>query len=104
MTDNYKVHGECKIQLIMRIIFVSSLNNNENHIMHIKSNNIEIMNGIEANNAINEQFNFFLRRYQKRLATKMKGSGYIFDKVDLLEYHFHKISLKRGNSYINPPE
>ena len=34
----------------------------------------------------------------------MKGSGYIFGKVDLLEYHFHKISLNRGSSYINSPE
>ena len=34
----------------------------------------------------------------------MKGSGYIFDKVDLLEYHLHKISLNRGSSYINSPE
>ena len=34
----------------------------------------------------------------------MKRSSYIFDKVDLLEYHLHKISLNRGSSYINFPE
>ena len=34
----------------------------------------------------------------------MKGSSYIFDKVDLLEYHLHKISLNRGRSYINSHE
>ena len=34
----------------------------------------------------------------------MKGSGYIFDKVNLLEYHLHKISLHRGSSYINSRE
>ena len=56
------------------------------------------MNGIETNDAINELFNSFLRRYQEGLETKMKGSGYIFDKVDLLEYHFHKISLNKGSS------
>ena len=26
----------------------------------------------------------------------MKGSSYIFERIDLLEYHLHKISLNRG--------
>ena len=30
----------------------------------------------------------------------MKGSSYIFERTDLLEYHLHKISLNRGSSYI----
>ena len=74
------------------------------HIMHTKSDNIKIMNGTETNDAINELFNSFLRRYQEGLETKMKGSGYIFNKIDLLEYHFHKISLNKGSSYIDSLE
>ena len=34
----------------------------------------------------------------------MTGSSYFFEKVDLLEYHFHKVTLKRGSSYIPSPE
>ena len=34
----------------------------------------------------------------------MDASNYIFDRVVLLEYHFHKLSLKRGSSYIPSPE
>ena len=34
----------------------------------------------------------------------MKGSSYIFERVDLLEYHLHKISLRRGSSYIESLE
>ena len=34
----------------------------------------------------------------------MTGSSYLFEKVDLLEYHFHKVALKRGSSYIPSPE
>ena len=89
---------------MMRIIFVSSLDINEIHTMHTESDNVEIMNGTETNEAINELFNSFLRRYQEGLETKMKGSGYIFERVDLLEYHLHKISLNRGSSYIISPE
>ena len=104
MIDNHKAHSEGKIQIIMRIIFVSSLDANEIHIMHTKSGNIEIMNGTETIEAINELFNSFLRRYQEGLETKMKGSGCIFERVDLLEHHLHKISLNRGCSYIDSPE
>ena len=33
----------------------------------------------------------------------MKGSSYIFESIDLLEYHLHKITLDRGSSYIESP-
>ena len=104
MIDNHKALGEWKIQLIMRIIFVSSLYINEIHIMHTKSDNMELMSGTETNGVINELFKSFLRRYQEGLETKMEGSGFIFERVDLLEYHLHKISLNGGSSYIKSPE
>ena len=98
---NYpKAHGEWKSQLVMRIIFVSSLNTSELREMHTKSNNIEIMSGTETNDAINGIFDSFLKRYQEGLETKMRGSSFTFDRGDLLEYHLHKISLNRGGSYI----
>ena len=34
----------------------------------------------------------------------MKGSSYIFERVDLLEYDLHKTNLNRGSSYIDPPK
>ena len=45
-----------------------------------------------------------MKRYQEGLETKMKGSSYIFERIDLLEYHLHKISLNRGGTYIESPE
>ena len=88
----------------MRIIFVSPIDANETHVVHTKSDNIEIMISIETSDAINELFNTFRRRYQEGLETKMKGSSFTFDRIDLLEYHLHKISLSRSGSYINSPE
>ena len=104
MIDNHKARGEWKIQLTMRIIFVSFIDANETRVMHTKSDNIEIMSVIETNDAINELFNSFSKRYQEGLETKTKGSSFIFERIDLLEYHFHKISLNMGSSYINSPE
>ena len=104
MIDNHKAHSEWKIQLIMRINFISFLDTYEFRVMHIKSNNIEIMNGSETNDIIKELFESFFRRYQKGLETKMKGSEFVFENVDLLYYKLHKISLNRGGSYIDSPD
>ena len=62
------------------------------------------MSGSDTNDLINELFDSLVKKYQEGLETKMKGSSYTFERVDLLEYHFHKISLNRGSSYINSPE
>ena len=88
----------------MRIIFVSFTDANETREMHTKSDNITIMIGIETEDAINELFNTFRKRYQEGLETKMKGSSFTFEHIDLLEYHLHKISLNRGGSYIESPD
>ena len=104
MIDNHKAHSEWKIQLVMKINFISSLGTDEFREMHTKSDNREIMNGTETSDAINELFKSFLRRYQEGLETKMKGSSFIFERVDSLYYHLHKISLNRAGSYIDSPE
>ena len=54
MIDNHKAYSKWNIQIIVRIVFVSSLDTNDNHIMHTKSDNIEIMSGTETSEAINE--------------------------------------------------
>ena len=61
MIDNYQAQREWKIQLIMRINFISSLDTDEFHIRRIKSNNIEIMNRTETNDIVKELFESFLK-------------------------------------------
>ena len=100
LIDDHKAKGEWKIQLSMRIIFVSFIDKNETQVMHTKSDNVEIMNGTDTSDAINKLINSFMKRYQEGLETKMKGSSYTFERIDLLEYHLHKISLNGGSSYI----
>ena len=43
MINNKKAYGKWKIQLVMRIIFVSSSNTSELREMHTKSNNIRVV-------------------------------------------------------------
>ena len=104
MIDDYKSKGEWNIQITMRIIFISFTDKNETQVMHTKSDNVEVMNGTDTSDAINEFIDSFMKRYQEGLETNMKRSRYIFERTDLLEFHLHKISLNRGSLYINSPE
>ena len=85
MIDYYESKGEWKIQITMRIIFISFIDKNETQVMHTKSDNVEIMNGTDTSHAINKLISSFMKRYQEGLETKMKGSSYIFERIDLLE-------------------
>ena len=88
----------------MRVIFVSFTDVNKTHEMYSKNNNITIMRGVETEDNTNELFDTFRKRYQEGLDTKMRGSSFTFERIDLLEYHLHKISLNRGSSYIKSPK
>ena len=103
MIDDHKSKGEWKIQLSMRIIFVSLIDSIETLELHTKSDNIQIMSGIETEDVINELFNTFRKR-SRRIRKKMKKSSFTFKHVDLLGYHLHNIRLIRGSSYIESPE
>ena len=72
--------------------------------MYTKSDNTTTMSGIKTSHPINKFHSFFINRYQEGLETKTKGSSFVFELIDLLEYHLHKISLNRGSSYINSRE
>ena len=90
MIDNHKERGKWKIQLTMKINFVSVLDNTQFPEMHTKSDNIEIMIDIKTNDIITGLFNSLFKKYQEGLETKMKGSSFTFYNVGLLYYHFYK--------------
>ena len=55
----------------------------------------------EANETIEELFESLLSRHQIGLETKMRGSDFIFGRVNLIYYKGRKINFKRGSSYID---
>ena len=97
-SDIINHHKKWKIQLTMPTNFISFKDLKETRIMYTKSDNIEIMMGSETNDIIEKLFES-LQKYQKRLEKLMREIEFVFDKVDLLHYHLHKTSLKRGGSY-----
>ena len=105
LINDYKNKGEWKVQLIANINFISlKPGSDETHIMHTTSDNKEIMNGSDTDEAIEELFESFLQRYEQNLEGKRKGSEFEFDGVNFLYYDFNKISLNRGGSYIDSPK
>ena len=62
------------------------------------------MMGKETNNIIGELFESLLQRYQNNLEESMRGNEFVCDSIDLLYYHLHKVSLKRGRSYVDSPK
>ena len=46
-----------------------------------------------------EIFSSFLHNYQKELKM-IKGSDFVFESVDLMDYKLHRVCLNRGRSCI----
>ena len=68
------------------------------------SNNEEIRSGNETDDIIKRLLNSFLTNYQNEEAILRNGSNFVFESVDLLSYHIHRTSLRRGKSYVKSSE
>ena len=71
---------------MIAINFISSKNNDEERVMHSKSDNIEIMINDKADEVIKEPFQSLLSKYQIGLQTSMKGNEFVFECVQLQYY------------------
>ena len=76
----------------MHVNFISSKDTGETPIYYIWSNNVSIMQGRDTNDIIKKLFESFL---QEKLKT-IKGSDFVFETVDLMDYELHRVRLKRG--------
>ena len=96
----------CKIQISMLVNFISFISSKdigETRIIYVWSDNVKIMWGIDTDDIIREFFEYFLNNYQKEKKI-IEGSDFIFESVELMDYKLHKVSLRRGGSYIKSPE
>ena len=83
--NNLKKSHTWKIQLTIANNFISSVDNDEERVMHSKSDNIEIMINDEANEITADLFNLIKNRYQNNLES-LRGSEFVFDYAHLLYY------------------
>ena len=76
---------------------MSSKDNNEECVMHSKSENVKIMINDKVDKVIEERF----QSLQIGLETSRKGSDLVIDCVHLLYCNCREISFKRVESYID---
>ena len=91
IVNNLKKSETWKIQLTIANNFISSLDNDEERVMHSKSD-IEIMISDEADEVIKELFDSLKNRYQNNFES-MKASEFVFDYVQLLCYVIKSIRI-----------
>ena len=103
MIKNYMSIGEWKIPLAISVQFISSRNPEQFRIRHSNSENTEIMSGSDIDDSVNDPLRTLKENYSNDLA-RMERSKYHFERVALLKYNLHKISLKSGGSYIDSPK
>ena len=89
---------------MVAINFVSSKDNDEEYVMHLKNDNTEIMINDKANEVIEKLFESLLNQYKIGLETSMRGSDFFFDCIHLLYYKCHKVNFQWGGSYIDSPD
>ena len=106
--NDYKTNrnnsNEWKIRINLNVNFVSSNDSGEIRTIFVWSDNEGIRLSNETDDIIKGLINFFLNNYQKEEIILRNGSNFVFENVDLLSYHIHKTSLKRGKSYVKSPK
>ena len=92
-----------KIQINMHVNIISSRDTGEIRTYYVWSDNVSIMQGENTNYIIRKIVNAFLHNYQQELKF-VKGSNFVFESVDLMDYKLHRVRLNRGGSYIKSPK
>ena len=87
----------------MHVNFISSRDTGETRTYYVWSDNVSIMRGKNTNAIIREIFKPFLHNYQQELKM-IKGSDFVLESVDLLDYKLLRVRLNRGGSYIKSPK
>ena len=101
----HKAKGEWKIQLSAEVSFISQKpNSNEICVMFTRSTPEEFMIGSETEEVAEKFVMSILQKYQYNLQNKMKGSDFIFNGINYLYYNLNRITISKGESYIESPK
>ena len=76
-----------KIQITIASNFICSIDNDEEHVMHSKNNNVETMMNDKADEIREELFDLVKIRYENNLES-MTSSEFVFNYVHLLYHKF----------------
>ena len=102
---NSNNRADWKIQLIIKNKFISVKYFEDTRTIYSASKLVEIFMGSDTKNIIDTLFNTVLNKIQQAMETSNeRRSGFTHDSVGLLFYHFQRIDISRGVSYIMSPD
>ena len=87
----------------MPVNFISSKDTGETRTIYVWSDNVSIMRGSDTDDINREIFRSFLRNYQEELKI-IKGSDFVFESAELIDYKLHRVHLKRSGSHVKSLE
>ena len=79
------------------------IDDDEEHLMHSKSDKIQIMANGKADKFVEELFESVCNRSQNNFEKLIKSSEFVFGYVYLLYYKCHKINRNCIGSYVDSP-
>ena len=79
----------------------SSKDAEEECVMYSRSDNIKF---ISCKEVVDKFFDSLYSRYQGNLEKSMRGRDFIFNSVQLMYCKCHKVTFRRGGSYIDSPD
>ena len=103
INDNWIARRAWKNQISMHVNIISSKDTGETRTIYVWSDKVRIMRGSDTNDIIRKNFRSFLHNYEKELKI-IKGSDFVFESVELVDYKLHRVRLRRGGSYVKSPE
>ena len=102
---NSNNRAEWEIQLIIKNNFLSVKDFEYTCTIYSASKPIEMFMASTTENVADTLINTILNKIQETMKTSNeRGSGFTHDSVGLLYYHFQRIGIRRGESYIASPD
>ena len=95
--------SEQKIQLDIAIN-LRHISKNDRVTFYVKSKNITCLPSDNSEDILEQLINSLRNYYEDKLLLCRTDSSYVYESVEGLSIHFHKIDLNRGSSYIPPPD
>ena len=99
INDHRIAKSVLKIQISMRVNFISSRDTGETRSFYVWSDDVKLMWGSDTDDIITELFESFKKIYKEELKI-IKRSEFNFESVQLIDYKLHKVRLRRNGSYI----
>ena len=100
---NEKKISDQKIQLDIAIN-LRHITKNDRITFYVKSNNIACLLSDNSEGTLEQLINLLRNYLEDKFLICGTDSSYVYESVEGLSIHFHKIDLNRGSSYIPPPD